>query len=120
MIHLALEFSCKISEIAAELPRLPSAIRYYDDFDDKHHSIRDPENSNIWEIQYDGERVRLDFSVLMMIYDLSSSTPLQIYFPDWSRPVWQTSAVAFFEAMIRLSTLFNHWFCAPKSSEISG
>lgn len=63
MIHLASELSCEIAEIAAELPRLPSAIRYYDDFDDKHHSIRDPENSNIWEIQYDGERARLDFSV---------------------------------------------------------
>lgn len=62
MIHLASEFSTKIAEIAAELPHLPSAIRYYDDFDDKHHSIREPEKSNIWEVRYDGERVCLDFS----------------------------------------------------------
>lgn len=64
MIHVASEFSCKVADIVAELPRLPSAIRYYDDFDDKHHSIRDPEGADIWEIRFDGSRTSLDFSVL--------------------------------------------------------
>lgn len=64
MSHALTELSSRISAIATELPYLPSVIRYYDDFDDKHHSIRSPESSSIWEIRYDGERVRLDFSVL--------------------------------------------------------
>lgn len=56
--------SSKIAVIATELPDLPSTIRYYDDYDDKYHSIRDPASSFIWEIRYDGERVFLDFSAI--------------------------------------------------------
>lgn len=51
-----------ISNIAAELPKLSSVIRYYDDFEDGFNSIRDPEHSDCWDIKYDGEKCRLDFS----------------------------------------------------------
>lgn len=64
MIHVASELASRIAVIAAELPRLSSSIRYYDDFYEKSHSIRDPEGSDIWEIRFDGERTNIDFSVL--------------------------------------------------------
>jgi hypothetical protein len=51
-----------LSNIAAELPKLSSMIRYYDDFEDGFNSIRDPEHSDFWDIEYDGEICRLDFS----------------------------------------------------------
>ncbi|MGF0335297.1 site-specific integrase [Ectopseudomonas toyotomiensis] len=64
MIHAASELSGLISAVASDLPNLPSAIRYYDDFDEKLHIIRDPEASDSWEIKFDGEWSRLDFCSL--------------------------------------------------------
>lgn len=64
MTHVASELTSRIAVIAAELPRLPSTIRYYDDFADKHHSVRAPESLDKWEIRYDGKKVYLDFSTL--------------------------------------------------------
>lgn len=52
----------RLSNIAAELPKLSTVIRYYDDFEDKFNSIRDPEDSDCWDITYDGETCRLVFS----------------------------------------------------------
>ena len=64
MIHVASELASRIAVIAAELPRLSSSIRYYDDFYEKNHTIRDPEGSDIWEIRFDGGRASIDFSDL--------------------------------------------------------
>ncbi len=64
MNHAASALASRIAVIAAQLPRLASSIRYYDDFDEKNHAIRDPEGSDIWEIRFDGGRARIDFSVL--------------------------------------------------------
>lgn len=50
-----------LSNIAAELSKLSSVIRYYDDFEDGFNSIRDPEYSDFGDIKYDGERCCLDF-----------------------------------------------------------
>lgn len=44
-----------------DLPPLPSVIRYYDDFEDKFNSIREPENLDRWDIYYDGGKSVLDF-----------------------------------------------------------
>ncbi|MFM0503226.1 MULTISPECIES: hypothetical protein [Paraburkholderia] len=35
-----------IDQVVAALPMLPPVIRYYDDFDDVQHSIRDPAGQN--------------------------------------------------------------------------
>lgn len=64
MIHAESELSSKITVIAAELTQLPSVIRYYDDFDEKRHSIREPESSDLWKICFDGESTSIDFSTL--------------------------------------------------------
>ncbi|WP_334106624.1 site-specific integrase [Methylobacillus sp.] len=64
MINAAPEFASRIAVIAAELPGLPSAIRYYDDFDEKYYSIRNLEDSDVWEIRFDGVKINLDFSAL--------------------------------------------------------
>lgn len=47
MIHAGSELTSKITVITAELTQLPSVIRYYDDFDEKYHSIREPESSDL-------------------------------------------------------------------------
>lgn len=70
MIHSTSEFTDKIAVIATELGRLPSSFRYYDDFYEQFHSIQGPEYSDLWEIQFDGEKVRLEFKDLT--YDLKS------------------------------------------------
>lgn len=57
-------FASKIVGVSAHLPCLPSSIRYYDDFEEKSRSIRDPEGSDIWEFCFDGQRSNIDFSTL--------------------------------------------------------
>lgn len=41
------------------LPPLPSAIRYYDDFEDRWHSIRNTRESNTWDLKCDGNSYRI-------------------------------------------------------------
>ena len=38
----------------ASLPALPSVIRYFDDYAEKHRSIKAPERHSIWTLMLDG------------------------------------------------------------------
>lgn len=50
-----------IDEVVAALPMLPPVIRYYDDFDDVQHSIRDPAGQFVFELAINGRTIRIDF-----------------------------------------------------------
>lgn len=50
--------------IVAQLPPLPPVIRYYDDFDDKQRSIRDPATTTYFSIHIDGRVVKVGFDHL--------------------------------------------------------
>ena len=51
-------------EIVAQLPSLPPVIRYYDDFDGKQRSIRDPANAKCFAVHIDGRVVKVGFDHL--------------------------------------------------------
>ena len=51
-------------EIVAQLPLLPPVIRYYDDFDDKQRSIRDPTTARCFSVHIDGRAVKVGFDHL--------------------------------------------------------
>lgn len=51
-----------IGQIVAALPMLPPVIRYYDDFDDVQHSIRDPAGRAVFELAINGRTIRIDFT----------------------------------------------------------
>jgi integrase len=51
-----------IGQIVAALPMLPPVIRYYDDFDDVQHSIRDPAGRAVFELAINGRIIRIDFT----------------------------------------------------------
>ncbi|KRB81049.1 site-specific integrase [Noviherbaspirillum sp. Root189] len=53
-----------LAHLCASLPKLPSVLRYYDEFDDAIRSIRNPEGQAIFELRYGGRRNRLDFARL--------------------------------------------------------
>jgi integrase len=51
-----------IERLLAAMPALPPVIRYYDDFDDTQHSIRDPVGTAVFELAINGRTVRVDFT----------------------------------------------------------
>ena len=51
-------------EIVAQLPLLPPVIRYYDDFDDKQRSIRDPIAAKCFVVHIDGRVLKVGFDHL--------------------------------------------------------
>ncbi|QTK49553.1 hypothetical protein [Xanthomonas euvesicatoria] len=51
-------------EIVAQLPLLPPVIRYYDDFDEKQRSIRDPTTAKCFAVHIDGRVVKVGFDHL--------------------------------------------------------
>ncbi|RDJ97231.1 site-specific integrase [Paraburkholderia lacunae] len=51
-----------IDQVVAALPMLPPVIRYYDDFDDVQHSIRDPAGQVVFELAITGRTIRVDFT----------------------------------------------------------
>ena len=59
-----------IDQVLAALPSLPPLIRYYDDFDDKLYSIRDPALQDDFELVIQGRKIRLDFTRFARDYGL--------------------------------------------------
>ncbi|WP_239482936.1 site-specific integrase [Paraburkholderia sp. C35] len=51
-----------IERLLRALPALPPVVRYYDDFDDKQYSIRDPSNTMVFELAINGRTIRVDFT----------------------------------------------------------
>lgn len=51
-------------EVVAKLPLLPTVIRYYDDFDDKQRSIREPATAEYFSLHIDGRVVKVGFDHL--------------------------------------------------------
>ena len=56
------EFPDRILKISASFPRLPSSLRYYDDFVGKYKSIRNLADLNQWSLDIDGNVELVDFS----------------------------------------------------------
>lgn len=52
-----------IERLLKALPALPPVIRYYDDFDDKQYSIRDPAGAIVFELAINGRTIRIDFTL---------------------------------------------------------
>lgn len=50
-----------IPEPLANLPPLPAVIRYYDNFSDSYAQVAAPDQSDQWNIRFDGRNVTLDF-----------------------------------------------------------
>ncbi len=48
---------------ASQLPRLPPVIRYYDDYEDKLRTIRDPQSSERFDIHTDGRIIPISFDL---------------------------------------------------------
>jgi hypothetical protein len=48
--------------VVAALPALPPVIRYRDEFDDTHYSIRHPERMMVFELKICGRTVKVDFT----------------------------------------------------------
>jgi len=53
----------QMAAIMANLPPLPSSIRYYDDFFDTYRSIRHPDTLSQWPIITDGQTHVVDFTI---------------------------------------------------------
>lgn len=53
-----------LAQLCSVLPRLPSLLRYHDEFTDSIHSIRDPEKSSAFELRVYGESRILHFTKL--------------------------------------------------------
>jgi integrase len=53
-----------VHQVIARLPPLPSVIRYYDEFDDVARSIRDPTDTDKFEVWINGTRTPIDFGRL--------------------------------------------------------
>jgi integrase len=53
-----------VHQVIARLPPLPSVIRYYDEFDDAARSIRDPTDTDKFEVWINGTRTPIDFGRL--------------------------------------------------------
>jgi len=53
-----------VHQVIARLPPLPSVIRYYDEFDDTTRSIRDPGDTDKFEVWINGTRTPIDFGRL--------------------------------------------------------
>ena len=53
-----------VHQVIARLPPLPSVIRYYDEFDDTARSIRDPTDTDKFEVWINGTRTPIDFGRL--------------------------------------------------------
>ncbi|HEX7643463.1 MAG TPA: site-specific integrase [Burkholderiaceae bacterium] len=53
-----------LSELCAALPRLPSSLRYYDEFNDTARSIKNPEEQETFVLEVSGSQARLDFERL--------------------------------------------------------
>lgn len=82
------EDSDVLARLCASLPRLPSVLRYYDEFDDTIRSINNPEDQTIFELLLNGTRTRLEFARLgpecsfifkhvfafILVHDLSAKT----------------------------------------------
>ncbi len=51
----------RVVSILQVLPRLPSALRYYDNYLDETHYLRDIVSKDCWSIQHDGVTSTLDF-----------------------------------------------------------
>lgn len=62
--HATGDDSDVLAHLCASLPRLPSVLRYYDEFDDTIRSVRNPEDQAIFELLFGGSRTRLDFARL--------------------------------------------------------
>jgi hypothetical protein len=58
MIQAQTELSSQ--RLPANIPPLPVAIRYYDDFSDTYGQVKYPDHSDQWSISYDGKQVTLD------------------------------------------------------------
>lgn len=50
-----------MQKLPANIPPMPVAIRYYDDFSDTYGQVKDPDRTDQWSISYDGKQVTLDF-----------------------------------------------------------
>ena len=51
-----------LAQVLTAMPALPPVIRYYDEFDDTQHSIRDPATTAIFELVINGRPVKVDFT----------------------------------------------------------
>jgi hypothetical protein len=50
-----------VHQVIVRLPPLPSVIRYYDEFDDTARSIRNPTDTDKFEVWINGTRTPIDF-----------------------------------------------------------
>jgi len=60
----------ELNEVVAQLPALPSIIRYYDEFNDKHHSIHNPSKACIFKVKYGGRSLNINFEQFSENYRL--------------------------------------------------
>lgn len=51
-----------LATVSRELPRLPSAIRYEDDYSGVLRAIRDLNESLVWRLKIDGKNLKVDWS----------------------------------------------------------
>jgi len=75
-------------DLSANLPTLPSAIRYFDDFTDQNQSIRNLRDSNAVSIFSDGIRHNIDLSVFRL-----ASTVVKHVLVDWFEHLDPTTVV---------------------------
>lgn len=57
-----------VREVLSSLPLLPSSVRYYDDFLEVTHSIRDPEATDEWRLEVNGQLNYVNFSSVSLRY----------------------------------------------------
>jgi hypothetical protein len=50
-----------LESLIACLPKLPTTLRYYDDYNDKYVSIKNPTELDIWPVMYTGRQEKFDF-----------------------------------------------------------
>lgn len=57
-----------INGLLADLPPLPAAIRYYDDFSDSYAQVTEPDQSYLWSIHSTGAAELLTSSILIRLF----------------------------------------------------
>ncbi|MEO3430142.1 tyrosine-type recombinase/integrase [Pelagibius sp. CAU 1746] len=92
-----------VQAVINQLPALPSALRYYDDFLDTFHSIRDLTTQDEWKVEHDGRTTSMAFDA----FGTSHRELMKHVFADLLVRTDPSSVLYYFSALRRVAERFG-------------